>query len=137
MHPLLLDLEGAAELIAVSPHTARQWAKAGNIPGTKVGGQWRFWSPALLTAVVGPEAADHFAHPVSGIPEPGIVGVTELAEALGIPQRTVAILLRRGEIPAKKFGYQWRAFWPLIRDRIAAGQPLTTSKSSANDPVIT
>lgn len=126
MHPQLLDLEAAAVLIAVSPVTARRWVNAGKIPGSRIGGQWRLWAPAVLASVVGTDAAQHAPAPPAGYTEPGVVGVAQLAELLGIHQRTVAVLLRKGDIPAQKAGYQWRAYWPTIRDAIAAGRPLAT-----------
>ena len=125
MHPLLMDLEAAAAAIATQPDTARRQAVSGQLPGTRVGGQWRFWAPALVGAVAGPEAASHLAGQLlpPGHVEPGVVDVAELADLLGIAPRTVAGLMRAGTIPARKSG-QWRAYWPVIRDRIAAGQPL-------------
>lgn len=127
MHPQLVDLDDVAELIAVSTATARRWAAAGKIPGVRVGGQWRFWAPAVLTAVVGPEAVGHAPAPPAGYIEPGVVPAADLADLLGIHPRTVSVLLLAGEIPARKVGHQWRAYWPAIRDRIAAGQALTPS----------
>lgn len=124
MHPQILDLEGAADVIAVSPNTARRWAAAGRLPGARIGGQWRFWLPAVLESVVGADAAAHAQGLPEGHIEPSVVGVAQLADLLGIHQRTIAVLLRNGDIPARKAGYLWRAYWPEIRDRIAAGQPL-------------
>jgi excisionase family DNA binding protein len=124
MHPLVLDLEGAAAMIAVSPNTARRWAATGQIPGSRIGGQWRFWTPSLLESAVGADAAAHAQGLPEGYVEPSAVGVAQLADLLGIHQRTIAVLLRQGDIPAKKIGYLWRAYWPEIRDHIAAGLPL-------------
>ena len=124
MHPHLMDLDGVARTLAVSSVTARRWASDGRIPGVRIGGQWRFWAPAVLTRAVGPEAASHVPALPPGHTDPTIVGTAQLAELLGIHEQTVTVLLRKGAIPATKVGHQWRAYWPNIRDRIAAGLPL-------------
>jgi excisionase family DNA binding protein len=37
----LLRIEQAAEQLKISPYTLRAWVRAGKIPGTKVGKNWR------------------------------------------------------------------------------------------------
>lgn len=123
MHPLLLDLQGAADLVGVSQATARRWAGAGKVPATRVGGSWRLWAPTVLAAVLGPDGRRMLPEVPAGFVEPEVVSAPRLAELLGIHERTVTLLMREGLIPAQKSG-QWRVYWPTIRDRIAAGQPL-------------
>ena len=126
MHPLLLDVETAAQRLGVSAITFRRRLAAGDVVGSKIGNQWRFWAPTLVTGAAGPGAGEHVAQellPVGWI-EPGMVDLEQLAELLGIAQRTLAELVRDGELPAGKLGRQWRAYWPVIRDRIAAGERL-------------
>ena len=135
MHPYLLNIEGAAALIKTRPSTARSWAHDGVIPGTRVGGQWRFWAPSLLERVIGAEAARHATPPLpDGHTEPEVVDTGELAGLLGLPALRVAILQRQGRIPGEKVGGQWRAYWPCIQAKIAAGAPLTDVPEDAEDP---
>lgn len=126
MHPYLLNVEGVAVLLNTSLNGARGWAHDGDIPGVRVGKQWRFWAPAVLEQVLGAEAA-RLALPAlpEGHQDPGVVTVPALADLLGLPSRTVSILLRQGSIPGGKVGGQWRAYWPLITAKIASGKPLT------------
>jgi len=49
----VLDLTEAARLLRVSPRTVRTRAKAGLIPGRKVGRDWRFNKEALLRHLEG------------------------------------------------------------------------------------
>ncbi len=44
----VLDVPGAAVLLAVSPATVREQARMGRMPGRKVGREWRFSRQALL-----------------------------------------------------------------------------------------
>jgi excisionase family DNA binding protein len=44
----ILDVAGAARLLGVSPGTIYKLARAGDIPGRRVGREWRF-SHAMLT----------------------------------------------------------------------------------------
>jgi excisionase family DNA binding protein len=45
----VLNVEEAAALLGVSPWTIREQARLGRIPGRKVGKEWRFSRPALLS----------------------------------------------------------------------------------------
>ena len=49
----VLDLNEAADLLRVSERTVRTKAKAGLLPGTKVGRDWRFSRAALLKYLEG------------------------------------------------------------------------------------
>lgn len=131
VHPQLLDVPGVAAMIGRSRPTVRRWATDGDIPGTRIGGQWRFWQPSLIASVLGPEAAQGEAITMpEGFIEPRVVDVAGLAELLGIHERTLALLVRSGEVPARKTGGRWMAYWPPIRERIIAGQPLAVAAAS-------
>lgn len=123
MHPQLTDLAGVAEMIGAHPRTVATRVRNGEIPGSQVGVQWRFWVPAVLVAVVGQAAAQHAAE-VDMTAEPQIIAPKELSELLGIGQLTVMNLIHAGQIPATKIGGRYRIFWPAIRDAIAAGRSL-------------
>jgi excisionase family DNA binding protein len=44
----VLNAEEAAEFLGVNPYTVRQKARSGEMPGRKVGKEWRFSRQALL-----------------------------------------------------------------------------------------
>ena len=52
--PEVLTLEQAAELLQVDPGAAAELAEAGELPGRKIGDQWRFSRHALLKWLDGP-----------------------------------------------------------------------------------
>ncbi len=47
--PEVLDAEQAAELLAVEPAAVLELAEQGELPGRRIGGEWRFSRSALLT----------------------------------------------------------------------------------------
>lgn len=51
----VLNVEQAAEFLGFRPYTVREKAKAGEIPGRKVGKEWRFSRRGLLEWLEGPE----------------------------------------------------------------------------------
>lgn len=48
-----LDLQGAAEALALTPQTVRGYIKAGRLPAAKMGGQWLI-EPAHLAELLTP-----------------------------------------------------------------------------------
>ena len=46
--PEVLDAAQAAELLAVEPAAIEELAEKGELPGRKIGGEWRFSRSALL-----------------------------------------------------------------------------------------
>ncbi|MEQ8848259.1 helix-turn-helix domain-containing protein [Botrimarina sp.] len=52
----VLTLHEAARLLRVSERTAWKLAKAGRLPGSQLGNQWRFLRSELLEAVASPDA---------------------------------------------------------------------------------
>ncbi len=117
MHPHIADLDATAALLHVARRTAASWAQAGRIPAIKVGGQWRFWTPAVIEAMGGPRTLPPSDDPVIVTPE-------DVAEMLGLSHSATYQLLRSGAIPAVKAGSRWRIHWPTIRDSIINGQSL-------------
>ncbi len=109
MHPDVLSLRQAADLLGVHPVTVRKRAKTGDLPGAQIGTSWRFWRPALLAELTSgtmptkPDATREF------------VSTHELAALLGLSEVTVRSLLRDGAIPAGKVGLRWRVHWPTVR----------------------
>lgn len=47
----VLDVAGAARLLAVSPDTVREWARRRKIPATKLGKSWRFSGEQLVAHI--------------------------------------------------------------------------------------
>jgi excisionase family DNA binding protein len=52
----VLNVQEAAEFLGFAPYTIRQKARMGQIPGRKIGGEWRFSKRALLEWLSGPRA---------------------------------------------------------------------------------
>jgi excisionase family DNA binding protein len=51
--PEILTLQQAAELLQVSERTIKRMVKRGEMPGTRIGGQWRFDRDQLKALVRG------------------------------------------------------------------------------------
>lgn len=47
-YPPVLTVAQVAELLQVNPYTVREEARRGNLPGRKVGKEWRFAKDAVL-----------------------------------------------------------------------------------------
>ncbi len=58
MAPEILDVEGAAILLAVSSSTIYSLARQGKIPATRVGREWRFARSNLIQWVANGSQAD-------------------------------------------------------------------------------
>ena len=52
----VLNTEEAAEFLGFSAFTIREYAKKGIIPAKKVGKEWRFYVPELVSWLIGKEA---------------------------------------------------------------------------------
>lgn len=52
-YPEILTLQQAAEMLQISERTIQRMLKKGEIPGTQVGGQWRFDREQLRAMVRG------------------------------------------------------------------------------------
>lgn len=61
MAPEILDVEGAATLLAVSSSTIYRLARQGKIPATRVGREWRFTRSNLIQWVANGSQADQVA----------------------------------------------------------------------------
>ncbi len=51
-----LTVEDAAQRLAVTPYTLREWLKAGHVRGAKIGRQWRVPESALAELAQGTNA---------------------------------------------------------------------------------
>ncbi|MCK9995656.1 MAG: helix-turn-helix domain-containing protein [Candidatus Krumholzibacteria bacterium] len=52
-YPEILTLQQAAEMLQISERTIQRMLKMGEIPGTRIGGQWRFDREQLRAMVRG------------------------------------------------------------------------------------
>ena len=125
MHPLLMNMTDVAEMLKEHPMTVANRARRGELPGTQIGVQWRFWRPTILRAAVGDVAAAQVSH--EQVDDPGVVTPKELADLIGISVPAIMTLLQAGEIPAGQLGKRWHIYWPAIRDAIADGRPLNSA----------
>lgn len=130
MHPDVLTLQQTATLVAMPAAVVRRHAAAGAIPGIRVGRPWRFWSPSVLHAVTGvrPSPREESA----GV---DVVDAAALGWLLGIPERTVCVLLRQGELPGHKVAGRWRSHWPTIAHHLREGIALPGPR--ALEPALT
>lgn len=53
IYPEILTLQQAAEMLQISERTIQRMLKKGEIPGTQIGGQWRFDREQLRALVRG------------------------------------------------------------------------------------
>lgn len=52
-YPTILTLQQAAEMLQISERTLQRIVKKGDVPGTQIGGQWRFDRDQLRALVRG------------------------------------------------------------------------------------
>lgn len=106
MHPDVLTLQGAADLLGVSAQTVRRRILAGELPAGKVAAEWRLWRPALLELLTGQ------AQPVQI--DKQAIGTRELGARVGLSDQAVRRNVRQGVIPGVRVGATWRIYWPTI-----------------------
>lgn len=106
MHPDILTLQGAAELLGVNAQTVRRRILAGELPAGKVASEWRLWRPALMEILTGQ------AQPLAL--EEQTLGTEEFAQRVGLSGQAVRRNVRTGVIPAARIGGTWRIYWPTI-----------------------
>jgi excisionase family DNA binding protein len=79
----ILNVEQAAEFLGFSPYTVREKARLGEIPGRKVGREWRFSREALLEWIREGERSPHRGYVVVVTPDPD--GNGYVATIQGVP----------------------------------------------------
>lgn len=119
MHPDVLDIPAAARLLALSKSSTYRAVRAGEIPGWRLGSQWRLWRPAVLRAVGG--AAAEGEHPLIPEDEPQVIDRAALAALLDIAPQTCLTLLQQGAIPSRRVGGTYRIYWPNVRQLMIDG----------------
>jgi len=98
----VLVIDEVSDRLGLPTETVRKLLEAGHLPGREFDGQWRIYWPAVLDAL---------SH---GVVDPDVVGVTVLAQRLGMNESTVRSLLSNGSLPGKKIGKQWYSYWPSV-----------------------
>ncbi|MFI9366101.1 helix-turn-helix domain-containing protein [Kitasatospora sp. NPDC053057] len=88
----MLTSEMAAHRLALNVRTVTKRARSGDLPGIKLGGDWRFSTDALDAAVQGRSWQDL---PFSD----QVLTTAEVSELLGMGPDKVGRLARRGELP--------------------------------------
>jgi excisionase family DNA binding protein len=86
-----IGLDGAAQLLRCNPDTVRKLAKAGELPGTKVGRSWVFYTDSLIEWLNARIEAG-----TASRGDPMRTGVSSLAARLA-NQRAQRIALKRGK----------------------------------------
>lgn len=91
-----LDLEEAAEFLGLHPNTLQERAKAKEIPGAKIGKNWRFIDVDLIAylrsqyAASSNDSESKKCHSTNGVKRGGSTlrtRASEFDEALGLPTR--------------------------------------------------
>lgn len=110
----------AASWLGVSLPTLMALIRNGEIPASRIGGEWRFWLPSLRTRLF-----PHHAPPEPQRQEPEIITTAQLAHTLQLTSETVRARIEDGSIPATRLGNQLRIHWATIRARLEAGDNFT------------
>jgi len=106
-----------ASWLATSVPTLMARVQAGDIPASRIGGEWRFWRPLLKSRLFSQEApvqADRH--------EPDVITTAQLGEILQLGAESIRARIEDGSIPASKIGNQYRIYWPTIRARLESGE---------------
>lgn len=82
----VLNAEEAAEFLGFNPYTVREKARLGEIPGRKIGREWRFSREALLEWIKDGETPKRRGPVVVVLPDPEGNGYTATVE--GAPDIT-------------------------------------------------
>lgn len=126
MHPDVLDIPSAAELLALSKSSTYRLVRRAEIPAWRLGQQWRLWRPAVLQVVAGPDAEEQ--HPMYPPDDPELIDRVTLGELLDISPETCRMLLRDGTIPSRRVGASTRIWWPTIRQLMIDGSGVSSEK---------
>lgn len=106
-----------ASWLAMSVPTLMARVRAGGVPASRIGGEWRFWRPALESRLFSQEA------PVqANRHEPDVITTAQLGELLQLSAESIRARIEDGSIPASKIGNNYRIYWPIIRARLEAGE---------------
>lgn len=121
--PRILTTKETADLIKASEAYVIRGIRSGLIPASRIGSEWRYWKPLVLTQVL--STSDLTTPSDSSITEPDVVTATELAVLLRMTPHTVSRRIADGSIPARKVGKGWRCHWPTVRSVLEKGQDFT------------
>ena len=105
-----------ASWLAMSVPTLMARVRAGDVPASRIGGEWRFWRPTLESRLFSQEAT------VEAHREADVITTAQLGELLQLSAESIRARIEDGSIPASKIGNHYRIFWPTIRARLAAGE---------------
>jgi|NGEPerStandDraft_6_1074524.scaffolds.fasta_scaffold88955_2 excisionase family DNA binding protein len=115
--PRIMTTSEVAKWLYLTEPTITQHIQRGLIPASRLGSEWRFWRPLLISRLF-PEAEQVS----SDESDPDIITIEELADRLRLSVPTVRMRIEDQSIPASRIGKIWRIYWPTIRDRLAEGK---------------
>lgn len=100
--PPLLDCKEVKRRLGVNRETVYRWLAKGMLKGTKVGRVWRVSVRELerFAGVQGEWTKNRSRTP--------LLSTTEVAERLNVCRRTVANLIRKKKLKARKIGKLWK-----------------------------
>lgn len=108
-----------ASWLSLSLPTLMARISDGEIPASRIGGEWRFWRPTLRSRLFPQAPPEPERH------EPEVLTTAQLAQLLQLTGETVRARIEDGSIPASRIGNHWRIYWPAIRARLEAGENFT------------
>jgi excisionase family DNA binding protein len=111
--PNILLPEQLAERLALPVPQIVELLESGELPGRRLGDQWRAYWPAVVAS---------FEHD----PSADVISVSVLAQRLGIQEATTRRLLADGILPGRQLGKSWFIWWPAVVDHLR-------SKESASE----
>lgn len=120
--PRILTTKETAELIKASEAYVIRGVNSGLIPASRIGSEWRYWKPLVLTQVL---STSDLTLGDTSVTEPDVVTAAELAQLLRMTPQTVSKRIADGSIPARKVGKGWRCHWPTIRSVLEQGRDFT------------
>ena len=111
-----------ASWLAVSVPTLMARVRAGDIPASRIGGEWRFWRPTLESHLFSQEAPVEANGREANRREADVITTGQLGEILQLSAESIRARIEDGSIPASKIGNHYRIYWPTIRARLEAGE---------------
>ena len=125
----IMTTSEVAAWLSLSVPTLMSRVRAGEIPASRIGAEWRFWRPTLEVRLFaqGPAAE-------SGDDQAEVLTTAQLADRLRLTGETVRARIEDGSIPASRIGNQFRIFWPTIRGRLEAGEDFTPAQRTSSAP---
>lgn len=126
-YPSVLKLDEVATLLRLTRQATSRLIRIGQLPGFRVGGEWRVLRSQLQDVMDGrwsPGSGNGLPAQDSGVlPElasyPMVLKLDEVASLLRVNRQVLGRLLHHGQLPGFRAGGAWRVQRDRIQDLIA------------------